>query len=268
MFSEFPLYLATVDAIATVSSNLTGTITTTSNSKTVTGTGTNFIVETPVGSQLFVEVAGVKTSLGYVGVVNSNTQLILEEFASTVVSNDDTATVDVYRSGYTVNANGFLQETNADARTIVDFFRRVNVTENYTKNISVLIPYTVEDGETPEMVSYKFYGTPFYHWVLLMINNITNPYEQWPIAQDELLAKIALKYPGESKDDTYEYRNVTTDYVEDYDAAAVAAGTQYEITIYDYEQELNEAKRNVKVLDPAFIDEFIKEFYSVLNKEV
>jgi hypothetical protein len=267
MFSEFPLYLATIDAIATVSSTLTGTITTTSNSKIVTGTGTNFIIEAPVGSQLFVTISDVKTSLGYVGVVNSNTELLLEESASNVVASA-TSTVEVYRSGYTVNDNGFLQETNSDAKAIVDFFRRVNVVEKYTKNVSVLVPYTVEDEETPELVSQKFYGTPFYHWVLLMLNNITNPYEQWPLTESELREKIAFKYPGESKDDTYEYRNVETDYVEDYSAAAVLAGTQYEVTIYDYEQELNEAKRNIKVLNPAFIDEFIKEFYSALNKEV
>lgn len=266
MFSEFPLYLATVDSIATVSDTLTGTITTTSGSKTITGTGTNFIVQAPVGSQIFVTISNVKTSLGYVGVVNSNTELFLEEATTSVVTGA-TGTVDVYKPGYTIGSNGFLSETNASLQTIVDFFRRVKVAENYTKNVSVLIPYTVEDGESPEQVSYKFYGTPFYHWVILMVNNITNPYEQWPISQTELLDKIAFKYPSESKDDTYEYRNITTDYVEDYDAAAVAAGTQYEITIYDYEQELNEEKRNVKILDPAFLDEFVKEFYNALNKE-
>lgn len=267
MFSEFPLYLATVDSIATVSDTLVGTITTTSGSKILTGTNTNFIVQTPVGSQVFVTIDDVKTSLGYVGQVISDTQLFLEEEASSVVTGVE-GTVDVYKSGYSIGSNGFLSETNASLQTIVDFFRRVHVAENYTKNVSVLVPYTVEDGESPEQVSYKFYGSPFYHWVILMVNNITNPYEQWPISQTELLEKISFKYPGESKDDTYEYRNVDTEYVEDYDAAAVVAGTQYEITIYDYEQELNEAKRNIKVLDPAFLDEFVKEFYSALNKEI
>lgn len=263
MFKEFPTLIAPIASIATVQNTLSGTILTSTDSKQVTGNG-NFVIEVAVGSQLFT---ADMESIGYVGQILDEHTLLLEENAKYAVSNE-TAIVKNYKSGYKLASNGFLYPEKANAKYIADFFRRVVVNEKYSKTAAVYVPYTVEEGETPEMVSYKFYGTPFYHWIILMMNNITNPREEWPLDSNQLERKISVMYPDNNPYDIYEYRNTETRYVEDYDAEKLIQGIIYPVTIYDYESEMNEHKRIIKVLQPAFLDEFVRSYYNALNSSV
>jgi len=34
----------------------------------------------------------------------------------------------------------------------------------------------------PDLISERLYGTPEYKWVLLLYNNVTNPFDGWPKA--------------------------------------------------------------------------------------
>ena len=74
-----------------------------------------------------------------------------------------------------------LLPSNSKPVLITDFLRRVSLSEKFRINTVFLDDYLVKDGETPEMVSNIFYGTPKYHWVILLVNDITNPREEWPI---------------------------------------------------------------------------------------
>lgn len=77
---------------------------------------------------------------------------------------------------------------------MTDFFRRVKVSDN-AKNLSVfLLPYLVLDGETPEMVSNKFYSSPFYHWVVLKVNNIVDPRKEWPVPNNKVIDIVYDRY--------------------------------------------------------------------------
>jgi len=54
--------------------------------------------------------------------------------------------------------------------------------------------YIVLDGETPELVSQKFYETPFNHWIILMVNNIVDPREEWPIPENRVVDRVYANY--------------------------------------------------------------------------
>lgn len=77
---------------------------------------------------------------------------------------------------------------------ITDFLRRITMSESFTTNAVVMDNYLIRDGETPELVSNIFYGTPKYHWVILMVNNITNPREEWPIPDATITEVVYDKY--------------------------------------------------------------------------
>jgi hypothetical protein len=77
---------------------------------------------------------------------------------------------------------------------ITDFLRRVTISEKFRENSVVLDDYFILDGETPELVSYKLYGSPGYHWILIMINEITNPREEWPIPDARITDLVYQKY--------------------------------------------------------------------------
>lgn len=266
MFEQFPTLIAPIDNIATVSSTLNGTISTDVASKTVTGT-CNFIIETQVGSQLFAMIDGEKTPIGYIGQIIDEHTILLEEDALETVS-AALASIDNYKSGYVLGANGFLYPKNSSVKLIADFFTRVKVSERYIQNTAILVPYEIQEGETPELVSYKFYETPFYHWVILICNNIVDPRQEWPLSENQLKKYIEMQYPGQNFYDIYEYRNTETGYVEDYDVEKLAQEIIQPISILEYETEKNEAKRNIRILQPVFINEFTRYYFNAISSPV
>lgn len=64
---------------------------------------------------------------------------------------------------------------------ITDFLRRVSLSNDFQKNVVLLDDYFIQDGVTPEMVSYELYGEATYHWVILSINGIVDVRSEWPV---------------------------------------------------------------------------------------
>lgn len=87
--------------------------------------------------------------------------------------------------------------TTIDKKLVVatDIFKRVGLSDKYKDIASLLVPYLVTDGETPELVSNKFYNTPDYHWVILLINGIVNSRTEWPKSNAEVEKAVFAEYP-------------------------------------------------------------------------
>jgi len=80
---------------------------------------------------------------------------------------------------------------------VVDIFRAVRLRKAVRDEVLLYTQYTIQDGERPDHVSMNLYGSTDYYWTFFMINeNLVNAFTDWPITQDELEHKIALKYQG------------------------------------------------------------------------
>lgn len=78
-------------------------------------------------------------------------------------------------------------EGNKDYTLLTNLLSFVRVGTPYLDDITTYAYYNVKDGETPELVSYKLYGTIDYYWSLFLINeNIKNYWDDWPKGQQEL----------------------------------------------------------------------------------
>ena len=75
-----------------------------------------------------------------------------------------------------------------------DFFRRIGLSEKFKINTIFLENYLVMDGETPDLVSAKFYETPKYHWIILLVNEMIDPRTEWPIAERQIIEKVYMDY--------------------------------------------------------------------------
>ena len=54
--------------------------------------------------------------------------------------------------------------------------------------------YIVSNGERPEVISYKLYGTTKYDYLLLIFNEIESFYDEWPRDDQTLKKYIEKKY--------------------------------------------------------------------------
>ena len=152
------------------------------------------------------------------------------------------------------------------ATLVTDIFRRISLNK-FKSNVVLLQTITVPDGYTIEQVSDKFYGNPDYHWVIMTINEIVDARREWPMGNSDLLAYCKKKYGETGIYETHHYRTADADkIIVDYDAADLANGDIEEVTNIQYEEELNDSKREVKMLDPKYLAEFVSIYSSLISR--
>lgn len=71
---------------------------------------------------------------------------------------------------------------------------RFSLEESLKENTSVFYEYDIRDGDTPEVLAAKIYGSAERHWIVLMFNDIIDPQYDWPLQYDTLNKFIDSKY--------------------------------------------------------------------------
>lgn len=152
------------------------------------------------------------------------------------------------------------------ATLVTDIFRRISLNK-FKSNVVFLQTITVPDGYTIEQVSDKFYGNPDYHWVIMIINEIVDARKEWPMGSSDLLAYSNKKYGDTGIYLPHHYRTTDADkLIVDYDAADLANGDIEEVTNIQYEEELNNGKREIKMLDPKYLAEFVTIYSNLISR--
>lgn len=242
MFKLFPKLIAPVSTFTKTTTDLVGEVVVNEDG-TIIGSNTKFVLQVSVGSEIVIDNAVI----GVVGEVINDTQLKLEELPGYI------------GSSASAKVNTFEGSPTGQPIIITDIFRRIKVSQKYKESASLVIPYTVTENERIEDVSTKFYGSPNYHWVIIMLNNITDPREDWPLSEADLMGRIETLYPGRLPTETYEYRDPDTGYV-----VESTSYLAYSVSIFDYEFEKNEAKRQINILQPQLLNDFINDFSRLL----
>ncbi len=136
---------------------------------------------------------------------------------------------------------------------LTDILTRIIPSKALKENLTLYEKYSVKDGETPEMVANNFYGNTEYHWILLLINDITKPLDQWVLPYGVLSDYVVSKYGLANIYDVHHY----------YDSDGYAVNQEDSVgsvTNLEYETEQNEIRRDIRILNPLLVSTFIKEF--------
>ena len=88
----------------------------------------------------------------------------------------------------------FDLSNGTDYRVITDITKNVRFRKNILENITLYDYYDIADGETPEIISEKVYGTPYYHWVIMLANQRYDYINDFPLSQLELDTYLTSKY--------------------------------------------------------------------------
>lgn len=82
-------------------------------------------------------------------------------------------------------------------KLITDVFRKTKVSSLLIDEITFYTIYNIMNGERPDIVSYKLYGTVDYHWTFALLNpQIVDFNVDWPLNTLELQNLIENKYTG------------------------------------------------------------------------
>ena len=147
--------------------------------------------------------------------------------------------------------------------------RRVGLRTQIKSNVLLFDTYDIRSGETPEEIADKLYNDPELHWVILMVNNITDRYHQWPLNENQFITHINDKYSNIDAVHHYETTQTSGDTTIKIDVGTV--NTDYPaataITNYEYELAQENEKRKIRLLDPRYLGEFLDEFEQLMGED-
>ena len=156
---------------------------------------------------------------------------------------------------------------NGNYSIMTNLLRRVKLVDEAKSNIIDFDYYDVKDGETPEMIAHKYYGDVNLHWTILTVNNVVDYYEDWPMSVQRFEEFVKEKYENPQAIHHYEITQTSGDTTVTIDVGMNT--TEYPsataISNYQYEDSLQEKKRQIRLIQPRYVNEFVKEFESKLN---
>jgi len=89
----------------------------------------------------------------------------------------------------------YTLDTNAlNPQLVTNILARSTFLREIANNTSIAYEYSVKDSDTPEIIAHKIYGDAYRGWIVLMFNNIINPFYDWPLKNDALDSYIFKKY--------------------------------------------------------------------------
>tara|TARA_B100000123_G_C25683492_1_gene407512 strand:+ start:115 stop:642 length:528 start_codon:yes stop_codon:yes gene_type:complete len=158
---------------------------------------------------------------------------------------------------------------NGNYTVMKDILTRVKLVASKKENILNFDYYNVQDGETPEMIAHKYYGDVNLHWTILVANDIVDYYNDWPMSVQKFEKFVFDKYDNPQAIHHYEISQTsgeTTTTIDvgmnttDYPSATA-------ISNYTYEDRLQEQKRQIRLISPDFISQFVSEFEKKLSEK-
>lgn len=84
--------------------------------------------------------------------------------------------------------------TSLSLDTVTNIIARFSFENELKENSAIFYPYDIQDGDTPEIIANKYYGSPEKHWVVLMFNDIIDPQYDWPLDQRTFITYVNDKY--------------------------------------------------------------------------
>ena len=159
---------------------------------------------------------------------------------------------------------------------------RVRFKPSVIENITDYYPYKVLEGERPDIVSYKKYGTVAYSYLILLINDIIDPLFDWPLPSRQFENYIIEQYgsvANAQSTNKYYYQIVraevartgVSERVPEYKIIvdqttynSLDASVRSAQNVYDWETEQNDNKREIKIINPDFIQDIDYEVKKTL----
>ena len=158
---------------------------------------------------------------------------------------------------------------NKNYKAVTDLLKRVAVRAKVKANTLIYNTYDVKEGETPEILAHKFYDDPELHWVILLVNDITDRYHQWPMNYTQFLTYMNDKYTNANATHHYyiEQTSGNTDIRINIGADNTGHAGATAVTNYEYEEDRQDQLRQIRVMKSAYVSGFVSEFEKLVRKE-
>ena len=166
-----------------------------------------------------------------------------------------------------------LLATDVTKRFVLrDFYRRAMVD---------FYRYDVVEGQRPDNVAYEFYAESDLDWLILLPNEMLDPYYEWPRTQYDMNEYLRKKYGSVSNaqatvhhyEQIIQNRTTTQDadgiaivvserslIVDQTTYASLAPADRKSVSVYDFEMAKNERNRTIDIIKPGYVPAILDAF--------
>ena len=164
---------------------------------------------------------------------------------------------------------------NENYKLLPDILRRVKQRNAVASGQFIYDTYDVVNGEKPEDIAYKWFGDAQLHWVILMTNNITDRFHQWPMTQPQFDEFLTDKYGAGNEDAVHHYEitkssgKTSSSGPNDFShLVEVNSDTDNASSISnrEYEERQQDKYRSIKLLNQQFLSDFLEEFDKLIKE--
>ena len=176
----------------------------------------------------------------------------------------------------------------SDYIAVKNFFKKGQLRDDIFQSLAFFEKYQIVNNDRPDNVAFEIYNDSTLDWVVLAANNILNVQTEWPMTQNSYHEFLLDKYGSEEAlSNVHHYETikvesssgativpegltVTQNYsVEHYDYASEtiisATNITTAITNKVYEDRIQDAKRNIFLLKPDYINVVLNDMKSMMK---
>ena len=168
---------------------------------------------------------------------------------------------------YFSNFSTLMYDPKGDgsAKLTTNILKRVRIRANMKKEIIMLDKYDIKENETPEIIADRHHGSSYYHWVVMLLNDISDINHDWVKSTRQLQKYIQIKYTEAQLDEVHHYE-IAQSSGDTTIKIQVPQGTSAAtpITNYEYDVAVNEEKRSIDLLRNDYLGYFTEEFASLV----
>ena len=171
-----------------------------------------------------------------------------------------------------------------DYQLVKNLFKRAVLRDDVFNDVTNFEKYSVEGDERPDQVAYNFYRDSGLDWIILTTNNIVHVRDEWPMSSRDFLTYLNEKYTSEELSNVHHYETreirdesntliqpagirVKSDYSVTYvenDTVKTKSSIKM-LTFLEHETNLNDAKRNINILKPDYVEIFLRDIKEIMR---
>lgn len=149
---------------------------------------------------------------------------------------------------------------------VKDITTNIRFRKQVLDSITLYELYDIKEGETPEILADRIYGSPKYHWVIMLFNDRYNIMTDWPLPyhtfEEMVREKYAVYNPNGTVNVDATNANIYATHHWEKDNLVVMPNTYQAVAITNYEHEtrLNDGKRRIKLVNPGLLTRILTQY--------
>lgn len=157
---------------------------------------------------------------------------------------------------------------------LTNIMLRFKIKESLKAKSAIYFEYDIKDSDRPDTLAYRYYDDETLDWLIFVINDIVDPHYDWPLGYVDFNNYIKNKYGSieSAKTTIHEYRRILQEQTVSIDGTVIPkriividkttfdslpSSETETVYQYDYEDELNENKRHILLLDERYLSDVL-----------